>query len=80
MSLRIIIIITGIRISTKLGSGEFGNVYKAVWSISGPTKEVAVKTLKPDSYDQRMTEYDSYKRQPSWDSSITHMLWGFMVL
>ena len=32
-----------------LGSGEFGNVYKALWSISGTTKEVAVKALKPGS-------------------------------
>ena len=32
-----------------LGSGEFGNVYKAVWSISGVTKDVAAKTLKPGS-------------------------------
>ena len=32
-----------------LGSGEFGNVYKAIWSISGTTKDVAVKTLKPGS-------------------------------
>ena len=46
MSLRIIITI---RTLTKLGSGEFGNVYKAVWSISGSTKEVAVKTLKSGS-------------------------------
>ena len=32
-----------------LGSGEFGNVYKALWSISGTTKDMAVKTLKPGS-------------------------------
>ena len=32
-----------------LGSGEFGNVYEAKWSISGTTKGVAVKTLKPGS-------------------------------
>ena len=32
-----------------IGSGEFGNVCKAAWSISGTTKEVAVKTLKPGS-------------------------------
>ena len=37
------------RTSTKLGSGEFGNVCKALWTISGTTKEVAVKTLKPGS-------------------------------
>jgi serine/threonine protein kinase len=38
-----------IRMFTELGSGEFGNVSKAVWSISGTTKEVAVKTLKQGS-------------------------------
>ena len=37
------------RTAKSLGSGEFGNVYKALWSISGTTKDVAVKTLKPGS-------------------------------
>ena len=37
------------RISTRVGSGQFGEVYKAVWSVSGTTKELAIKTLKPDS-------------------------------
>ena len=37
------------RTEKTIGSGEFGNVYKAAWSISGTTKEVAVKTMKPDS-------------------------------
>ena len=37
------------RISTKVGSGQFGEVHKAVWSVSGATKELATKTLKPDS-------------------------------
>ena len=37
------------RLMKAIGSGEFGNVCKAVWSISGTTKEVAVKTLKPGS-------------------------------
>ena len=36
-----------IRMMTILGSGEFGDVSKATWSIFGNTKEVAVKTLKP---------------------------------
>ena len=43
------VIVLLIRTVKSLGSGEFGNVYKAVWSISGTTKEVAVKTLKPGS-------------------------------
>ena len=33
----------------KLGSGEFGDVCKALWSISGATKAMAIKTLKPGS-------------------------------
>ena len=37
------------RILKALGSGEFGNVSKAQWSISGTMKEMAVKTLKPGS-------------------------------
>ena len=37
------------RLLKAIGSGEFGNVYKAQWSISGTLKEVAVKTLKPGS-------------------------------
>ena len=37
------------RISTRVGSGQFGEVCKAVWSVSGTTKELAIKTLKPDS-------------------------------
>ena len=37
------------RLLKVIGSGEFGNVYKAVWSVSESTKEVAVKTLKPGS-------------------------------
>ena len=37
------------RILKAIGSGEFGNVYKALWSLSGTTKEMAVKTLKPGS-------------------------------
>ena len=44
---RIVVIYS--RLLKAIGSGEFGNVYKAVWSISGSTKEVAVKTLKPGS-------------------------------
>ena len=43
------VIIATCRTLETLGSGEFGNVCKALWSISGTTKEVAVKTLKPGS-------------------------------
>ena len=37
------------RILTRIGSGQFGEVHKAVWSVSGTTKELAIKTLKPGS-------------------------------
>ena len=30
-----------------LGSGQFGEVYQAQWTIAGATKDIAVKTLKP---------------------------------
>ena len=43
------VLINSYRILRVLGSGEFGKVNKALWSISGTTKEVAVKTLKPGS-------------------------------
>lgn len=33
----------------KLGSGEFGDVCKALWSISGATRAMAIKSLKPGS-------------------------------
>ena len=34
------------RILKQLGSGLFGEVCKATWSISGVTKELAIKTLR----------------------------------
>ena len=37
------------RTMEKLGSGEFGDVCKALWSISGATRAMAIKTLKPGS-------------------------------
>ena len=36
------------RTEKTIGSGESGNVYKAAWSISGTTKEVAVITIRVD--------------------------------
>ena len=35
------------RILEQLGSGQFGQVCKGLWSIAGATKELAIKTLKP---------------------------------
>ena len=43
----IIIIIFFCRFLEQLGSGQFGQVCKGVWSIAGATKELAIKTLKP---------------------------------
>ena len=36
------------RILEPLGCGQFGEVCKAEWSISGATKELAVKTLREE--------------------------------
>ncbi len=33
----------------QLGSGQFGQVCKGIWSISGNSLQLAVKTLKPDA-------------------------------
>ena len=41
----------------ELGSGEFGQVCKAVWSISGATKELAVKTLRPELPDEEKVRF-----------------------
>ena len=32
----------------QLGSGQFGQVCKALWSISGTSKELAIKTLRAE--------------------------------
>ena len=37
-----------ISVLEKLGSGQFGEVCKAVWSISGTKKELAIKTLRAE--------------------------------
>ena len=40
-----------------LGSGEFGQVCKAVWSISGATKELAVKTLRAELPEEEKVRF-----------------------
>ena len=47
----------GLRISSQLGSGQFGEVCKAVWSISGTTKQLAIKTLKPGSKEEEKVRF-----------------------
>ena len=48
---------TGLRISSQLGSGQFGEVCKAVWSISGTIKQLAIKTLKPGSKEEEKVRF-----------------------
>ena len=45
------------RVLNKLGSGEFGEVCKAVWSISGATKELAVKTLRAELPEEEKVRF-----------------------
>ena len=40
------------RISATIGSGQFGEVRKALWCISATTKELAIKTVKPGSKEE----------------------------
>ena len=41
----------------QIGSGAFGQVCKAVWSISGATKELAVKTLRPELPEEEKVKF-----------------------
>ena len=41
----------------KLGSGEFGEVCKALWTISGATKELAIKTLRPELPEEEKVRF-----------------------
>ena len=45
------------RILNQLGSGQFGEVCKAVWSISGTTKELAVKTLRAELPEEEKVRF-----------------------
>ena len=45
------------RIVEQLGSGQFGEVSKAVWSISGATKELAVKTLRAELPEEEKVRF-----------------------
>ena len=40
-----------------LGSGQFGEVCKAEWSISGATKELAVKTLREELPEEEKVRF-----------------------
>ena len=41
----------------QLGSGEFGEVHKGLWSISGATKELAVKTMKVELPEEEKVRF-----------------------
>ena len=45
------------RLSDSLGSGQFGNVMKGVWLLSGGSKEVAVKMLKEDATEAEKVRF-----------------------
>ena len=41
----------------QLGSGQFGEVCKALWSISGATKELAIKTLRAELPEEEKVRF-----------------------
>ena len=45
------------RITTELGSGQFGRVNSGVWHSPGGPVDVAVKTLKEESTEEQMIKF-----------------------
>ena len=45
------------RVLEQLGSGQFGQVCKALWSISGATKELAIKTLRAELPEEEKVRF-----------------------
>ncbi len=45
------------RLEKKLGSGQFGEVYKGVWARAEDELDVAVKTLKEDSGEEERLKF-----------------------
>ena len=41
----------------QVGSGEFGQICQAEWSVSGATKEVAIKTLRAGSSEEEKVRF-----------------------
>ena len=41
----------------QLGSGQFGEVCKALWSLSGATKELAIKTLRAELPEEEKVRF-----------------------
>ena len=46
-----------LRFLEPLGSGQFGQVCKAEWCISGATKKLAVKNLRPDLPEEEKVRF-----------------------
>ena len=46
-----------ISIQEQLGSGQFGEVCKALWSLSGATKELAIKTLRAELPEEEKVRF-----------------------
>lgn len=46
-----------VRLTTHLGSGQFGTVDKAVWSTKSGTQEVAVKSLARGSLETERVKF-----------------------
>ncbi len=40
------------RLGNYLGSGQFGTVYRGVWTVQGKETKVAVKTLNANAYSE----------------------------
>ena len=41
----------------QLGSGQFGEVCRALWTVGGQTLELAVKTLKPGASEEDKVKF-----------------------
>ena len=50
-------LILACRLFDQLGSGQFGNVVKGVWLLSGGSKDVAVKILKEGSSEEDKVKF-----------------------
>ena len=46
-----------LRVLEPVGAGQFGEVFQAQWTISGATKEVAVKTLRVDLPEKEKVKF-----------------------
>ena len=45
------------RVLEQLGSGQFGEVCRALWTVDGDTLELAVKALKPRASEENKVKF-----------------------